>query len=265
VKGKTVSGDTVDEVRFVTPGNPTLYVAPGNYQVTLAASPLLATGDVYDTSQTANLDVSPTASQDEGRQATAPAEQSVTLELATKDSATVTDDDINSAIAYAKQASDDTSVDYSYDDDIVKAVTASLAEKRDVTAYDDVLEQYQSADAGRARGSLVNDAPYEEARAAAQNDAKALPSIPQADIQDHNLTVGALKYATDDLDEDGTAELLVGYTWTKMAQQSSWLAMFGTLGAMGLAPRATRSPTGLLTYTPWMGTHHAASCLRTAP
>ena len=100
-------------------------VAPGNYQVTLAASPLLATGDVYDTSQTANLDVSPTASQDEGRQATAPAEQSVTLELATKDSATVTDDDINSAIAYAKQASDDTSVDYSYDDDIVKAVTAS--------------------------------------------------------------------------------------------------------------------------------------------
>lgn len=232
VTGKTSAGDDVNEVHFVKPGDATLYMPPGTYKLSLAASPLLASGDVYDTSTTVDLNV-PAANYSTEQpqeqqtaapeQAPAPAQQTVALDLTTKDPATITDDDISNATTYAKQAGDDASTDYSYSDDAVTAVIASVEDKRSsapYAPYADVLAQYQAADAGGEVGPLVNAAPFQEARAMAQKDPAELATLPQTDIDRYGLSVGKLEYALANIDGSDTAALLVAYVWKSGGQQA---------------------------------------------
>lgn len=245
VTGTTSTGDAVNEVHFVKLGDATLYMPPGTYKLSLAASPLLASGDVYDTSTTVDLNVpaansSPEQPQEQqaatqeqaptpsnaNTQAAAPAQQTVALELTPKDPAAVTDDDISDATTYAKQAADDETTDYSYSDDTVMAVIASVEEKRSMSPYADILEQYQAADAGGDIGPLVNATPFQEARTMAQNDPTTLSGLSQADLDRYNLTVGTLRYTLDDVNNDDTPELLVAYVWNSGGNQG------GTSGNM---------------------------------
>ncbi len=125
VKGTTLDGKNVDEVHFVTLKTPTFDLDPGNYKISLAASPLLVSGDVYNDEGTETNVQIPSPDSSSSSQS-----QPVKLNLETKDPIDVTDDDIDKAIEYAKKASDDPSNDYTYNDDQAQQVRKTIEDKR---------------------------------------------------------------------------------------------------------------------------------------
>lgn len=127
VRGTTSEGDAVEVVRYVTPASPTFDVEAGTYQVSLAASPLMASGDVYDVDVTASVCVPDSGSGDPVSQADG---GDPMLDLVPKDPADVTDGDIDQAVEYAKRASEDPTNDYAYDEGQADRVRRTIEDRR---------------------------------------------------------------------------------------------------------------------------------------
>ncbi|MBY4796950.1 hypothetical protein K6V98_01020 [Collinsella sp. AGMB00827] len=123
VKGKTTTGEEYDETFYVSPSQPQLEVPTGSYELSLPASPLMETGDIYTLPKPITLD---TKSGDENSK-DAP---EIAFEL--KPSAEITKEDIDAAKA-AAQAS-------GFDVDRIDSLSKTVIRKQSAGLYGEILD-----------------------------------------------------------------------------------------------------------------------------
>lgn len=159
VRGTTERGETVDEVHYVTVQSPSFDVDPGDYQVSLAASPLMDSGDVYDIDVTVNIYVLAPASQDAESATDA---EAVQMDLEPKDPADVTDEDIDQAVEYAKKAMADPSTSYVFDEDHADEVRKKIEDRRDEAQGGDVSTQDAAPDSNSSESTDQASSPSQD-------------------------------------------------------------------------------------------------------
>lgn len=136
VKGSTDAGADYDETFYVSPSEPQLEVPAGTYELSLPASPLLATGDVYVLPEPVPLDTKDAASGD----ADVP---SVTFEL--KPSEDVTKEDVDAA-KEAAQAS-------GFDADRIEGLVTAVVRRQLAGLYGGILDDVKDLDFGPGKQS----------------------------------------------------------------------------------------------------------------
>lgn len=136
VKGSTDAGADYDETFYVSPSEPQLEVPAGTYELSLPASPLLATGDVYVLPEPVPLDTKDAASGD----ADVP---SVTFEL--KPSEDVTKEDVDAA-KEAAQAS-------GFDADRIEGLATAVVRRQLAGLYGGILDDVKDLDFGPGKQS----------------------------------------------------------------------------------------------------------------
>ena len=143
VKGNTTAGAEYDETFYVSPSNPQLEVPLGTYELSLPASPLMATGDIYTLPEPVSLDTESMASNSED----AP---EVTFEA--KPAQDITKDDIDTAKA-AAQAS-------GFDADRIEALANLAVRKQTASLYGGILDNIKSVDFTPKGEDKVNPQSY---------------------------------------------------------------------------------------------------------
>lgn len=129
VKGNTTAGAEYDETFYISPSNPQLEMPAGTYELSLPASPLMATGDIYTLPEPVDLDTKSMASDGEDT-------PEVTFEV--KPAQDVAKDDIDAAKA-AAQAS-------GFDADRIEGLANVAVRKQTASLYGGILDNIKSVD-----------------------------------------------------------------------------------------------------------------------
>lgn len=129
VKGSTDAGADFDETFYVSPSEPQLEVPAGTYELSLPASPLLATGDIYVLPEPMPLDTKAAASGD----ADVP---SVTFEV--KPAEDVTKEDVDAA-KEAAQAS-------GFDAERIEGLATAVVRRQLAGLYGGILDDVKDLD-----------------------------------------------------------------------------------------------------------------------
>ncbi len=176
VKGNTTAGAEYDETFYVSPSNPQLEVPLGTYELSLPASPLMATGDIYTLPEPVSLDTESMASNSED----AP---EVTFEA--KPAQDITKDDIDTAKA-AAQAS-------GFDADRIEALANLAVRKQTASLYGGILDNIKSVDFTPKGEDKVNPQSYSYALQDINDDGMPdlLVSADQDYVQHYCVWVGS--------------------------------------------------------------------------
>lgn len=127
IAGKTSHNNDFDEIFYVSPNDPQIEVPEGNYDVSLAASPLLSTGDMYKLAEPVKLDVTNSNTTNE-------AALEVTFEI--KPIGEITHEDI----AAAKEAAEASG----YDESLKEAAVSASTNKQTAGQFSNILDKFVS-------------------------------------------------------------------------------------------------------------------------
>jgi hypothetical protein len=176
VKGNTTAGAEYDETFYTSPSNPQLEMPAGTYELSLPASPPMATGDIYTLPEPVDLDTKSMASDGED----AP---EVTFEV--KPAQDVTKDDIDAAKA-AAQAS-------GFDADRIEDLANVAVRKQTASLYGGILDNIKSVDFTPKGEDKLNPQSYSYALQDINGDGMPdlLVSADQDSVQHYCVWVGS--------------------------------------------------------------------------
>lgn len=134
VTGKTSTGEKYDKTFYVSPSKSQLKVPTGTYELSMPASPLLASGDIYELPKPVSLDTKEAA----GKSADSSNGDVPTVTFKVKPAKDATKDDVAAAKASAKESG--------LKADRIENLTKAAVNKQVVDLYGGILDGIQDVD-----------------------------------------------------------------------------------------------------------------------